>query len=84
MLRCCAMEAAAAPAPPTAGCCYSCTLTLQLTLCIRCGKSYHHLCACAEGNDDVNDCGRCDASEEAPPPRDAERDGGANKDAEAT
>jgi hypothetical protein len=32
----------------------------------------------------VNDCGRCDASEEAPLPRDAERDGGANKDAEVT
>jgi hypothetical protein len=76
------MEAAASPAPPTARCCYSCTLTLQLTLCIRCGKSYHHLCAGAEGNDDMNVCGRCDASEDAPPPRDAERDGGAIKDAE--
>ena len=56
--RRCAMEAAAPPAPPTARCCYSCTLTLQLTLCIRCGKSYHHLCAGAEGNDDMNVCGR--------------------------
>ena len=30
----------------------------------------------------MNVCGRCDASEDAPPPRDAERDGGAIKDAE--
>ena len=63
------MEVAEAQPDEERCCVYSCSLAgITLHLC-NCGNFFHHMCAGAAGNDDMNNCGRCRAPRPASPQR---------------
>lgn len=73
------MEAMAAPHAEERRCVYACShVGLVLHPC-SCGNVFHHVCAGADGNDDMNNCGRCSAPRPASPQRGGAEDDGADK-----